>query len=93
MCSGLWSPGHGWEEEATKWTGELLLLAGQLQAVHVLEGSTCLIMGVQKVDFYLAVSDHLRVEGEHHGAEVAGNRVGQIEVGLSIKHVTLEGEL
>ena len=37
MYSGLWSPGHGWEEEATKWTGELLLLAWQLQAVHVLE--------------------------------------------------------
>ena len=33
------------------------------------------------------------MEGEHHGAEVAGNRVGQIEVGLSIKHVTLERNL
>ena len=31
------SPGHGWEEEAAQWTGELLLLARQLQAVHVLE--------------------------------------------------------
>ena len=33
------------------------------------------------------------MEGEHHGAHVAGNRVGQIEVGLSIKHVTLEGTI
>ena len=48
-----------------------------------------MILGVQRVDFYLAVSDHLRVEGEHHGAEVAGDGVGQIEVVLNIKHVTL----
>ena len=38
-----------------------------------------------KVDVYLAVSNHLRVEGEHHGAEVAGNRVSQVEVRLNIK--------
>ena len=31
----------------------------------------------------LAVSNHLGVEGEHHGAEVARDRMSQLKVSLS----------
>ena len=50
-------PGHSWEEEPAKWTGQLLLLTWQLQAVHVLqrvgELSICMIQRDTEPILYL----------------------------------------